>query len=31
MGVFIREEVRNRIRDDFDDSEVIKRLKFVMI
>uniref|UniRef100_A0A2K5QDZ5 Spermine oxidase n=1 Tax=Cebus imitator TaxID=2715852 RepID=A0A2K5QDZ5_CEBIM len=31
VGVFTREEVRNRIRDDPDDPEATKRLKLAMI
>lgn len=31
VGVFTREEVRNRIRNDPDDPEVTKRLKLAMI
>ncbi|XP_020042436.1 spermine oxidase isoform X1 [Castor canadensis] len=31
VGVFTREEVRNRIRDDPDDTEATKRLKLAMI
>lgn len=31
VGVFTREKVRNRIRDDPDDTEATKRLKLAMI
>lgn len=31
VGVFTREEVRNRIRDDPEDPEATKRLKLAMI
>lgn len=31
VGVFTRETVRNRIRDDPDDTEATKRLKLAMI
>lgn len=31
VGVFTREKVRNRIKDDPDDTEATKRLKLAMI